>query len=435
MKLFILNILRNISSRIIRRHRPFVVAITGTVGKSTTAHFLSDALGALYGSYNVGVSIHNYNGEYGVPLTIMQSASPHNNPFMWMAVFAKGIWLAYFAKEYPKYLVLEYGIDHPGEMDFLTSICEPDVGVVQAISKNHVENFDSYDQYVEEKLKMIPKSKRVIINADDSKIRRYLSEHPHDNVLSYGRKSVEPVDFRAVQVQSTLEGLMFDVEMADVTIPVKVPVVGSHQSYNILPVFALAQFLERDVREITSVFEELVPQKGRGSILQGVNDTTIIDGSYNGSHEAISAGIEYLAELPEDLDKCLFLGDMRELGKESEEMHRDIAEKIIALHPEFVVLVGEEMRKYVFEPVREALGERYVYHYANSKIAGQKVRELLYEKEGQKAIFVKGSQNTIFLEEGIKEFLFDMRDSDNLCRQSPRWLKKKNEYYTLIAPV
>lgn len=435
MKQFVLKILREISSAIIRRHRPFVVAITGTVGKSTAAHFLSDALGALYGSYNVGVSIHNYNGEYGVPLTIMQSASPHNNPLLWIAVFAKGIWLAFFAKEYPKYLVLEYGIDHPGEMDFLTSICEPDVAVILAISKNHVANFDSYDQYVAEKLKLIPKSKNCIINADDSKIRRYLSEHPHDHVLTFGRKSVEPVDFRAIQVQSTLEGLVFDVELADVCIPVKVPVVGSHQSYNILPVFALAHFLDRDIREISSIFEELVPQKGRGSILHGVNDTTIIDGSYNGSHEAISAGIEYLSELPQELSKCLFIGDMRELGKDSEELHRDIAERIVALAPRFVVLVGEEMQKYVYETVKESLGEARVFHFANSKIAGQRIRELLYEIEGQKVIFVKGSQNTIFLEEAIKEFLFDMRDSDNLCRQSPRWLKKKNEYFTLIAPV
>lgn len=205
MKLFVLYILRVISIRIIRRHRPFVVAITGTVGKSTTAHFLADALGALYGIHNVGVSIHNYNGEYGVPLTIMQSPSPHSNPFLWVSVFVKGIYLAFLAKEYPKYLVLEYGIDHPGEMDFLTSICEPDVSVILAISRNHIENFESYDQYVAEKFKLIPKSKRCIINADDSKIRRYISEHPHDQVLSFGKKSVEPVDFRAVQVQSTLE--------------------------------------------------------------------------------------------------------------------------------------------------------------------------------------------------------------------------------------
>lgn len=223
--------------------------------------------------------------------------------------------------------------------------------------------------------------------------------------------------------------------MSDVCIPVKVPVVGSHQSYNILPVFAIAKFLDRDIREITSVFEELVPQKGRGSILHGVNDTTIIDGSYNGSHEAIAAGIEYLSELPDELSKAVFIGDMRELGKDSEELHRDIAERVIKLAPTFVVLVGEDMKKYVLTSLQESLGSSRVFHFANSKIAGQRVRELLYEIEGPKVIFVKGSQNTIFLEEGIKEFLFDMRDSDNLCRQSPRWLKKKNEYFTLIAPI
>lgn len=166
-----------------------------------------------------------------------------------------------------------------------------------------------------------------------------------------------------------------------------------------------------------------------------MNDTTIIDGSYNGSHEAISAGIEYLKELPDELQKCLFLGDMRELGRDSAELHEDIARQIIELSPAFVVLVGEEMRKYALDPIKEGLGEARVAHFANSKIAGQRVRELLYEIEGQKVIFVKGSQNTIYLEEGIKEFLFDMRDADNLCRQSPRWLKKKGEYFTLIAPV
>lgn len=126
---------------------------------------------------------------------------------------------------------------------------------------------------------------------------------------------------------------------------------------------------------------------------------------------------------------------MRELGKDSEELHRDIAERVIALAPAFVVLVGDDMKKYVLTSLQESLGISRVFHFANSKIAGQRVRELLYEIEGPKVIFVKGSQNTIFLEEGIKEFLFDMRDSDNLCRQSPRWLKKKNEYFTLIAPI
>ncbi len=435
MKLFILKTLHSLSRAIIRRHQPFVVAITGTVGKSTTAQFLYDALCAIYGSDQVGVSLHSYNGEYGVPFTIIQTASPHSNPFAWFAVFAKGIWLATFAQRYPKYVVLEYGFDHPGEIDMLFDIVVPDVGILLAVSKNHVANFKSYDEYVQEKLKMAKRAKKFIYNGDDAKIRRYLSEHPREDVLSFGRKSVEPLDIRALSVSSTLEGLSFDVQVDGVDIPVRVPVVGSHQSYNILPVFALAKFLGRDIHEVTSIFEELVPQKGRGSILQWVNDTTIIDGSYNGSHAAILAGIEYLAELPEHLAKGLFLWDMRELGSESKELHENVAERVIALVPAFVILVGEEMRKYALPILLESLGEGRVYSFANSKIAGQKIREILYEIETPKVIFVKGSQNTIYLEEGIKEFLFDKRDEDNLCRQSPRWIKKKNEYFTLVAPI
>jgi UDP-N-acetylmuramoyl-tripeptide--D-alanyl-D-alanine ligase len=370
------------------------------------------------------MSLHNYNGEYGVPFTILQTASPHSNPILWAWVFLRGIGLL-FSKRYPKYLVLEYGIDHPGEMDMLLDIAEPDVAVLLAISKNHVANFSNYDEYVAEKLKLVHRCKALIYNGDDAKIRRAILDKPRDYTYSFGRKSAEPVDFRATEIVSTLEGLSFEVESGEAKVPVKVPVVGSHQVYNILPVFVLANVLGKDVHEVTGIFEHLHPQKGRGSILHGVNETTILDGSYNGSHEAITAGIEYLEELDPTLSKALFLGDMRELGADSKEMHEDLLGHIERLNPAFIVLVGEEMRKYVVNPLKEKLGEERVFHFANSRIAGQKIRELLYEIEGQKVIFVKGSQNTIFLEEGIKEFLFDMRDIENLCRQSPRWLRKK----------
>lgn len=260
MKSLILFILHTLARAVVKKHKPFVVGVTGTVGKSTTSHFLFDALEVFFGREKVFMSLHNYNGEFGLPLTILKSASPHANPFAWMSVFAKGIYLL-FSRRYPECLVLEYGIDHPGEMDALLNIVQPDVAVILSISRNHVENFPSYDAYVAEKLKIIPRAKKVIYNADDVKIRREILDHPRDEVYSFGRKTVEEVDFRAAEVHSTLEGVSFEIVTATDTVPVRVPVVGAHQAYNILPVFALATILGKDVHEMTNIFAHLHPQK------------------------------------------------------------------------------------------------------------------------------------------------------------------------------
>lgn len=94
-----------------------------------------------------------------------------------------------------------------------------------------------------------------------------------------------------------------------------------------------------------------------------------MDGSYNGSFEAISAGIEYLQELGNEHVNMLLLGDMRELGVDSKELHEELAGKILELNPAYTVLVGEEMRKYVVTPLKEAMGEERVLHFANARIA------------------------------------------------------------------
>ena len=110
MKTLILSLLQKLSRRVIRKHRPFIVGVTGTVGKTTATHFVYDFLHALYGD-RVYKSPYNYNGEFGVPLTILLSESPYSNPFLWVWVFIRGIYLL-FTSDYPRYLVLEYGIDH-----------------------------------------------------------------------------------------------------------------------------------------------------------------------------------------------------------------------------------------------------------------------------------------------------------------------------------
>ena len=162
----------------------------------------------------------------------------------------------------------------------------------------------------------------------------------------------------------------------------------------------------------------------------------VIDGSYNGGFNSISGGVKYLHDLEPEYNKMLFLGDMRELGEESKPLHIELANLIVESNIASVVLVGEEMKRYVYPILLEAFGETRVFSFLNSRLAGRQMRDLIVASEQKSVVFVKGSQNTIYLEEGIKEFLYDLRDVEKLCRQSDHWMNIKNHFFeAVIAEV
>lgn len=434
IKNLFLFLLKTLSHQVIKRHRPFIIGVTGTVGKTTATNFVYDFLHALY-KEKVYTSPHNYNGEYGLPLTILQAKSPYRNPFLWLMVFVRGF-LLLFSRNYPRYLVLEYGIDHEGEMDFLLEVARPDIAIVLNISKNHVVQFPDFSKYIEEKMKLAKKSGSLIINTDDKNIMAYMEKNmPGREYIGYGLVNPE-ADISAKNIHAGLEQLSFSLVQDGSEYEMGYPLIGEYQVYNILPVFALATRLGIDMPSAQELLSDIHPQKGRGSILKGAKESVIIDGSYNGGFNSISGGVKYLHELEGEYEKILFLGDMRELGNESKNLHTELANIIAETNVNHVVLVGEEMKHYAYPILLERLGEDRVFSFLSSRLAGKKIRDILTTAEQKAIIFAKGSQNTIYLEEGIKEFLFDLRDVDNLCRQAPYWLNTKNHFFeTVIAEV
>ena len=429
MKAIFLSMLHLLARKVVEKHRPFIVGVTGTVGKTTTTHFVYDFLHSLYGE-TVYMSPHNYNGEYGLPLTIIGAKAPYSNPFLWIWVFVKGL-LRLLDKKYPKYLVLEYGIDHPGEMASLLAVAKPDVGIVLNVSKNHVANFKNFQEYAAEKLLLADSCGRCLYNADDKVVSEGISETSKARAVSFSAKK-KSADVYVRSVSAKIDGITFDVCCEDACATAGFPVVGSFQAYNLLPVFALGLEMGRDLHDIVTHLSDVHPQKGRGSILKGIKESVIVDGTYNGGYAAMSAGIEYLSELSEEYARVFFLGDMRELGPDSEEMHQEVAAKVLAANPDAVVLVGDEMRKYVLPILSETLPEK-VFSYSSSRVAGTKVREMVVSIEKPCVVFAKGSQTNIYLEEGLKEFLFDLRDAEKLCRQSARWMKIKAHFFDTIC--
>lgn len=418
MKPLILAILAFLARSVIARHKPFVIGVTGTVGKTTTTSFIADFLSVRYPG-QVLISDKAYNGEFGLPLTILRLPSGESNPFLWIWILIQGIGRL-FQKTYPRYLVLEYGVDRVGEMAFQCNIARPDIAVILGVAPNHLVNFPSFSAYRQEKMAIAKFAKRLIVNADDLGISQAVAEMGFaTETLRYSAKGLG-VDINAVEIASDLEALSFTLRMQGQEYSCHFPVVGTYQVANILPVFCIAQFLGIDPITTRDSLSGIHPQKGRGSLLSGVNDSIIIDGSYNGGVTSILGGIDYLDQLKDPVEKWVLLGDMRELGTETEEHHTNIAHRLAESSVQKAFLVGPEMKKYVEPILLERWGSERVYSFLSSRVAGSSVHDQLIAREEssqQVVTFVKGSQNTIYLEEAVKAFLADIRDASKLCRQ------------------
>lgn len=155
-----------------------------------TAHVYGFLREALPGK-TIGYSPDHYNGEYGLPLTIIGARTGGKNPLKWIGVFLQA--LMRLVRPYPEYLVLEYGIDHPGEMEFLLDIAPPDIAIITEIAPNHLEQFGSLENYRKEKLKLAHATPRVI--AHDS-----LRDSIHDEAIYYGLGAMSDITAAHIEI-------------------------------------------------------------------------------------------------------------------------------------------------------------------------------------------------------------------------------------------
>lgn len=143
-KKIILFKLKYLAKKILAKYKPRIVGITGSVGKTSAKEAIFAVLSA---KFRVRQSLKNYNNEFGLPLSIIGTESPGKNLFGWLKIF----WQAYKLilvtdKKFPEILILEMGVDKPGDMDYLNSIAATDIGVVTGIGEAHLENFGSVEK-------------------------------------------------------------------------------------------------------------------------------------------------------------------------------------------------------------------------------------------------------------------------------------------------
>lgn len=399
-----------------KHHHPKLIVVAGSVGKTVTKHAIATALRSA--GYKVRMAEGNYNSEMSVPLALLGVDYPEDGVHSvkaWLEVFKEMKTKIKTDKE-PDFIVQELGTDHPGEIAHFGSYLSPDLAVVTAITPEHMENFKDLNAVANEELDVTDYSEKVLINMDDTP-----SMCIQDSFFTYGLNSKVDYGFEILE-KTPLKGYLGRFKSRELgVIEVKTQVSSEPQLKSMLAAAAVLAKYDATEQQIFEAFSEFKPVPGRMQVLEGKNDTTLIDDTYNSSPAAVEAALKALYDI-EAPERIAVLGSMNELGETSKEEHEKLGALCDPKKLSLVVTIGEEAKKHLAPAAKKAGCE--VVSFANPKLAGEYVEE---HASKSAVILYKGSQNGVFAEEALKCMLKNKTDSERLVRQSKLWMSQKKE--------
>lgn len=411
--------LRFMAKTVLLRYRPLVVGVTGSVGKSSTKEAIALVLSS---SMRVRKSEGNFNNEIGVPLTILGADSGGSSFLRWLLVGFRFLRLVLFPTKYPQALVLEMGVDRPGDMSYLLEFVPVKIGAVTRIAESHIAFFGSIANIAKEKGRIIsslPEDGFAILNADDPRALR-MAEKTKAIVLSYGFSAHASVraDNILFQESDGNLGSSFKLNYDGKTIPVRLPhVIARHHISDALAGAAVGIALGMNLVEIASALERLEPLPGRLRFLHGRNGMGILDDTYNSSPASVRAALETIQEVP-SRRKVVVLGDMLELGADSEAEHRALAADVAASGVELVILAGKRMRLLGEELLSSGFSRGNVMLFPDPDSISNALDGVLREGD---LVLVKGSRG-MRMEKVTEVILRNPSEAKELlCCQSPDW--------------
>lgn len=426
LKVVVITILTWEARLVLRRRKPKIVCVSGSVGKTST----KDAIAAVLATrYSTRKSEKSYNSDFGVPLTILGLHTGWNSPLAWMENLIVGAYEVVAPGAYPEWLVLEVGADKPGEIRNISHWLPCDIAVLTAFPDNpvHVEFFSSENALFEEDLQVAYKlgsDQVVVVNGDDKNIARYLA-NIKASVMTFGFgktndwwASPETLDY---DTAGKVTGLSTTVHQGSEMFELHAEgLLGAHQLYALLAALAVGELCQVSPMLALEALREFQGPPGRLRIIPGIKDTTIIDDTYNASPVAVEAGLKTLAKIKTKGRRIAVLGDMLELGDRTIDVHRMVGNHVGTLC-DLLITVGLRS-KFIIEGAKErGMKDNRVWHCHNSAEAGKILQTLL---ESGDIAYIKGSQS-MRMEKVVEEVMAEPdRKVDLLCRQDRVWLTK-----------
>ena len=346
-----------------------VVAVTGSAGKTTT----KDVIAALLGTAMlVGRTTGNYNNHLGLPLSILR------------------------IPDEAKAAVLELGMNHTGEIRALAEIAKPNIGVVTNVGYAHLENFaDGIDGVALAKRELVEALRvdgTAILNADDERVRGFHSAHP-GRTITFGLS--EQADIRAEEVEVLEHGVRFRVGK----VRLESALFGHHGIRNILAALGVAKVFDIPVSSLANAVRDLQPGKMRGQRLLH-NGITIFDDCYNSNPDAARGMLEVLRDTPARR-RIAVLGEMLELGRWSEPLHREVGSYAARCGVTVLVGIRGVARSMVQSAIEQGMGEDAAFFFDEPRPAGTWLRTVAQSGD---ALLFKGSRGTR-VEKALETFL------------------------------
>ncbi len=418
------------SKLVIKKYKPRIVAVTGTVGKTSTKDAIYTALSK---SFSVRKTKKSQNSEIGIPLTILECSNPASSILGWFEVLLEGVKLILMPHHYPEWLILEIGADHPGDISEVMKWIKPNVSVVTKLSKVpvHVEFFSSVEQVTKEKSYLVRSLKPggvAVLNADDEDVVNF-KELTKEKVIFFGASDISNVKVHDYEVtyneEKKPDGIKFIVSHAldeegnieEFPILLK-GTLGYHLVYPILAALTVTDALGENVLQAGKAFRTHEPTPGRMRIIDGINSSVLIDDTYNSSPVAVEEALRTLKNV-EGTRKVAVLGDMLELGKYSIEEHKK-AGVIVSKTADVLITVGQRSQ-YTAESAREN-GFNTAYSFSRSEEAGDFLKDFIQAGD---IVLIKGSQG-IKAERIVERVMAHPEDKEKLLvRQDKEWQNRK----------
>ncbi|ABR75284.1 UDP-N-acetylmuramoyl-tripeptide--D-alanyl-D-alanine ligase [Actinobacillus succinogenes] len=318
---------------------PLTVAITGSSGKTTVKEMTASILqqtarksavkntevfftGSNHGKANFADAVlftqGNFNNDIGVPLTLLRLQPEH------------------------RFAVIELGANHAGEIDYTTKLVRPDVALINNVAAAHLEGFGSLDGVARAKGEIyrgLSEDGIAVVNSDCHYLSLWDKEIAGHRMQSFSATNPE-ADYWAENIRMTESGSAFTLHSPDGSIDISLPYLGAHNIDNALAATALAMNVGAELCDVKAGLEQRSPVKGRLFPIEPCNNLLLLDDTYNANVDSLKSAIGVLKNY--EAFRILAVGDMAELGENSRECHRQVANYAKSANLDCVACFGAE---------------------------------------------------------------------------------------------